>query len=303
MPEEEASLETSNTDHKSRIRHKLRNKLSRRDSKSSREKETRDQDIQSFLHAPNHERLATTVPEIDFPPNLNPTLGTHLPYNIKSSQVKTKRPRQPNLSVQFVTAAPTIIGEGGDEAVLPVTELQSFRLLASEPGVESSSKPNSQISGTNLRPDSPGYHGGEAEGFQPKDLQRRSTGLQDYRAEGSREHDSIDNGSNQEITKSSGTFRSSFNNKTLGEDPQLVRSVLAESRNPFDQALSQDSGVQDHSSHSLRLPMQDPATSFANSLTPLIPPQPPRNLAASKNLDPASAASSQHVPHDLARST
>ncbi|KAL8901804.1 MAG: hypothetical protein Q9207_005027, partial [Kuettlingeria erythrocarpa] len=300
MPEEDALLETSNTDHKSRIRHRLREKLSRRDSKPSTEKETREQDIQSFLHAPNHERLATTVSEIDFPPNLNPTLGTHLPYNIKSSQVKSKRPRQPNLSVQFVTAAPTIIGEGGDEAVQPVVELQSFRLLASEPGVESSSKPNSQISGTEPRPDSPRYHGGESEVFRPKDLQRRSTGLQDYRAEGSPEHDSIDNGSNKEITKTSGTFHSSLNNKTLGEDPQLVRSVLAESRNPFDQALSQDSGVQDQSSHSLGLPMQGPATSFANSLTPLIFPQTPRSLAASTNLDPAFAASSQHVPHDPA---
>lgn len=300
MPEEDALFETSNTDHKSRIRHRLREKLSRRDSKPSKEKETRDQDIQNFLHAPNHGRLATATSEFESPPSLNPTLGTHLPYEVKSSQVKTRRPRQPNLSVQFATAAPTIIGEGGDEALLPVIELQSFRLLAPEPGVESSSNPNSQISGRERPPNSPGYHGTEAEVFRPEGLHRRSTGLQNYRAEGSGEHDSIDNGSNQESTKTSGNFRSSLKNKTLGEDPQLVRSVLAESRNPFDQALSQDLGIQEPSSNSLRLPMQDPATSFANSLTPLTTPQPPRSPAASTNLDPAFAASSQHVSHDPA---
>lgn len=290
MPEEDALL-GSNPDHKSRIRHRLREKLSRRDSKPSKEDETRDQEIHSFLHAPNGGRSASTDLETGVRSGLNPPVETHLPYNAASSQVKTKRPRQPNLSVLFTTEAPTIIGEGGDEAVLPVRELQSFRVLPLESAIESLSDSNVQVSGT-------APHSGF---FDPRALQRRSTELQSYGPDNThQEHESTATDRDQESIKISRSFRSSLNNKTLKEDPQLVRSVLAESRNPFDQALSQDSGTQNPSSNSLHLPPQDPATSFANSLTPLTPPQPPKSLAASTDLDPAFAALSGDASQDPA---
>lgn len=288
MPEEDALL-GSNPDHKSRIRHKLREKLSRRDSKPSKENETRDEEIHSFLHAPNHGRSASTNLETGFPSGLNPPVGTDLPYNAASSQVKAKRPRQPNLSVRFATEAPTIIGEGGDEAVLPVTELQSFRVLPLEPAIESLSKSNVEVSDT----------APHSEFFRPRALQRRSIEFQSDGPDNSRqEHDSMAKDRDQESTNISRSFRSSLKNKTLKEDPQLVRSVLAESRDPFDQALSQDSGTQNPSSNSLHLPLQDPATSFANSLTPLTPPQPPGSLATSTDSDPVFVALSRDASQD-----
>ncbi|KAL8763970.1 MAG: hypothetical protein Q9184_000413 [Pyrenodesmia sp. 2 TL-2023] len=290
MPEEDVLL-GSNPDHKSRIRHKLREKLSRRDNKPSKEDETRDQEIHSFLHAPSDGQSASTNLETGFASGLNPPAGTHLPYSAASSQVKTKRPRQPNLTVRFMTEAPTIIGEGGDEAVLPVTELQSFRVLPLEPAIELLSNSNIQVSGT----------APHLEFFRPQALQRRPTELQSDGPDNThQEHDSMAKDKDQESIKISRSFRSSLNNKTLKEDPQLVRSALAESRDPFDQALSRESGTQNLSSNSLHLPLQDPATSFANSLTPLTSPQPPRSLAASTDLDPAFTALSRDASKDPA---
>lgn len=287
MPEEVTLPETSDTDHKSRIRQRLRGKLSRWDSKASRENESRDQDILSFLHVPNSGRATSIIPEPNNPPGLGFLASGRLPYNAASSQVKPKRPRQPNLAVKFTAEAPTIIGEGGDEAVVPVAELLSSVVISPELSTTSLERADFQDLGTATHVSDPRSQGLEDDLFRPRALQRRPTGLQDYDLDEFPEQESIVKDRNHGPSDPLASFRSSSNDKTLREDPQLVRSVLAEGKNSANKFLPGRRKNQGPGSNTLYLPLQDPATSFANSLTPLPSPQPPQNSASSPNLNPS----------------
>lgn len=291
MPTEDNLPELSSPDHKSRIRHRLREKLTRRDSKASKDHQVREEDIQSFLHAPNHGRATTATPKIKSLPEWAPQASTHLPYNAASSQVKPKMPRKPNLSVHFTAAAPTIIGEGGEEALLPVAQLFSSLAITPEPSIELFNVAQGQR---------PGQPAAASEGqsakddlFRPKPLQRRSTGVQGYHPDElpgqCHAHQDFD----RSASRRHASFRSSLTRETLREDPHLVRSALAEGNYPSEMTRSEDQDNEDPSSNRLHLPLTDPATSFANSLTPLPSPQPPTKPDVSTELEPAFAAARQ----------
>ncbi|KAL8651673.1 MAG: hypothetical protein Q9210_003122 [Variospora velana] len=293
----------SSPDHKSLSRHRWREKLSRRDSKGSKEDQARDEDIHSFLHAPNDGRVVSTPSELESPPESNLPARGNLPYNAASSQAKSKRPRKPNLSVTFSTAPPILIGEGGDEAMAPVAELLST-ITSPKAFTELIKKAGSQDDC--IAPQSTGsvYTAVEDDLFRPGALQRRSTGLR-YDDQGNSSFSS-EQEINPEDTdhvppETHVSFRHSLNEQALREDPQLVRSVLAEHNDLEDETLWEDRGSQAPASTTLHLPLLDPAASFANSLPPLPSPPPSRKPGASSNLDALFPATNLGHAGDLAR--
>lgn len=283
---------TASPDHKSHS-HRWREKLSRRDSKPSKENQARDEeDIQSFLHATKNGRAASTTPEVQTPPEFTLPANTHLLYNAASSQAKSKRPRKSNLSVTFSTAPPILIGEGGDDAMVPVAELLSTGSYSKlSVGVF-------KIAGSQdyrTPPPSTGsvYNVIEDELTRPPALQRRSTGLQDHdqcASTFSSEQEIVPKNTDRAPSEAYASFRNSLKKKALKEDPQLVRSVLAERDVLLDETLSEDQESQAHASNTLHLPQLDPATSFTNSLTPLPSPQPSQKHDSSTSLDASFAA-------------
>ncbi|KAL8989846.1 MAG: hypothetical protein Q9177_001361, partial [Variospora cf. flavescens] len=293
----------SSPDHKSLSRHRWREKLSRRDSKGSKDDQARDEDIHSFLHVPNDGRAASTPSELESPPESNLPASGNLPYSAASSQAKSKRPRMPNLSVTFSTAPPILIGEGGDEAMAPVAELLS---TITSPKVFSEVFKNAGSQDDHIAPQSTGsvYTAAEDDLFPPGALQRRSTGPQ-YDDQGgsnfSSEQEIIPEDTDRLPPESDVSFRHSLNEKALREDPQLVRSALAERNHLEYETLWEDRGIQAPASTTLHLPLLDPATSFANSLTPLPSPQPSRKPGASTKLDASFPATHGGHAGDLAQ--
>ncbi|KAI4115972.1 MAG: hypothetical protein LQ345_003527 [Seirophora villosa] len=291
MPDQDTLPGTASPDHKSHS-HRWREKLSRRDSKISKENQARDEDIQSFLHAPKNRRAAPTTSEVQSPPDSTLPINRHLPYNVASSQAKSKRPRKPNLSVTFSTAPPILIGEGGDDAMVPVVELlsngSSSKLSA---GVFKTA--GSQDYRTPPLATESVYKVIEDDLTRPPALQRRSTGLQDHdqcASTFSSEQELVPKNTDRAPSETHASFRNSLKKKALKEDPQLVRSVLAERNVLQDETLSEDQESQAHASNTLHLPQLDPATSFTNSLTPLPSPQPSQKQDSSTNLDASFAA-------------
>ncbi|KAL8943188.1 MAG: hypothetical protein Q9216_001242 [Gyalolechia sp. 2 TL-2023] len=301
MPEEDTSPEALNTEHKSRIRHRWREKLSHRNFKSTKDSQVRDQEIQSFLRAPQEGRIAVTTPDLELPYELDSSEIRTLSSNTSRSPKRRKSPRRPDLHVNFVATPPVIIGEGGDEAALPVTELLPSLTAASEAPFEASNnfllhlpKIVSEVSAAQERTNHNEY-------FRPRSLQRRSTGLrdQDLNEQGSEHTDWIQN---QFIANATaGSIRVG---EALKEDRHRSRSNSAEGYHSADADSSKhiaevgiDQNVrgvawQTTASGPLRLPLLDPATSFTNSLTPLPSPQPLRSPRISPKLRPFLAAPS-----------
>ncbi|KAI4130117.1 MAG: hypothetical protein LQ338_001892 [Usnochroma carphineum] len=303
MPTENKLPDSPSPDRKSRIRQRFREKLTRRDSKASRDNQARDQEIQSFLHAPIDGRAAPTTPEIRLLPDSVPQAGIHLPYNAASSQVKPKRPRKPNLSVQFATTPPITIGEGGDEAMLPVTELLSALTISPEPSNRVSEGAQISRPRTTPQPVASGYHSAEDDLLRPRPLQRRSTGREEYDLDSQDEQDDIARDSDKESTKRHTSLRSSLNSKTFKEDPHLVRSALTVGRHGLDKPLSDDGEEQHPGSATLSLRELSPATPSANSMAPLpspLPsPQPLQTPDVSMDLNPSLAATGYRFDEDL----
>lgn len=298
MPEE---VEASNTEQKSRIRHRLREKLSHRDNKASRDHQVREQEIQSFLSAPKDGRLLVTTPDHEFPHELDSSEVRSLSSDRSRSPARRKLPRKPNLHVDFAATPPVIIGEGGDEAALPVTELLPSLTLSVEAPAEASRNAVFELPTTASEISAVQQQAVQHEYFRPKSLLRRSTGLRD--------HDLNDQGSNSadwqqndsDTSPVSGPERAG---EILKEDRYVPRSNSTEShhsantRSPESNTrASIDRNVRGVSKQTatyepLRLTFLDPATSFTNSLTPLPSPQPPRSRSISPNLRPSVAAPS-----------
>ncbi|KAL8719132.1 MAG: hypothetical protein Q9225_003821 [Loekoesia sp. 1 TL-2023] len=306
MPEEDSLPETLNTDHRSRNRHRWREKLSRWDSKTSENSQLRDQEIQSFLHAPDNERAIGTTPDLECPSKSDLLDIRDLPSHASPSPARRKSPRKSNLHVKFAATEPLIIGEGGDEAALPVTELLPSLALSSKPPVvalgKSGVQPLDAAAPERVSVEDPSV---EEALYRPRSLQRRSTGLRDqdpieYLVQASKPISW-----HQEQATASHGYDATLQSGTLERDSYSLGSVLPEDNRPLDVTLTEyadkpdvgrdrdHANQQEATSAPLQIDLLDPATSFANSLTPLPSPQPPRNPHVSLDSGPLSVG--QHT--------
>ena len=141
MPEDESDADQSRDQPKASRRKEWRDKISRKVSKAVRptEKATPelDEDVSDFLKGSGNP--AAQVPELPPSSGLNPPASDGLlvpsqssrpstaqSFQSQKSHVLTARQqerRARKLRVQFTTAQPDIIGEGGDEAELPSLEV------------------------------------------------------------------------------------------------------------------------------------------------------------------------------------
>lgn len=281
MPEERSSSEMLDSDPKGRSHHRWRAKLSRSGAKAPKDNESRDQAIQNFLHMPTRAQAtaATLRPEssLEVQRDLNEPLDATLP------DMKRKPRRKPDLHVAFATTAPVIIGEGGDEAILPAIEVSSHVETSAEPPVEVSRKVQGQHSGTARASGELEVHDEDDGLFRPKSLQRRSTGLEVVRGNGFREYETQPIENYQDLNIKPGPFQQ---RETSGEDPKSLLSQPVRSTYRADEDLTGSnqadaSGLKKedlirNTSGSLQAQphLLNPATSFANSLTPSLSPQP-----------------------------
>ena len=188
MPEDRSPPEESGSDLRPSGKHKWRGKLfspEYRFGRSAEDIESTDDDVASFLqHAATKTR---TRPQ---PAQLTPRIDTTAAARFaKSSQpleaaaivdhYRGPRPRQnKGLHVNFVAAAPEIIGEGGDEAELPSKEVTKSRAntdhhaMAQTPGL-----PTSVNDTGGRRGRGPSPMPIDDFTFRPKPLQRAPTGL------------------------------------------------------------------------------------------------------------------------------
>lgn len=297
MPEE---VEASNTDHRSRIRHRLKEKLSYRDNKASKDNQVREQEIQSFLSAPKDGRIAVTTPDHELPHELDSSEVRSLSSNRSYSPARRKPPRKPNLHVDFVATSPVIIGEGGDEAALPVIELLPSLTLSVEAPAEASRNAVFELPTTTaFKIPAVQVQQNQDESFRPRSLLRRSTGLRDHDLN---EQDSESAGWHQNESSTSQTSSPERADVILEEDRYMPHSNSTESHHStktVSPEYNATAGIKQNiggisrrniAYEPLRLPLLDPATSFTNSLTPLPSPQPPRSRSISPNVRPSHAA-------------
>ncbi|KAL8808141.1 MAG: hypothetical protein Q9182_000205 [Xanthomendoza sp. 2 TL-2023] len=201
-----------------------------------------------------------------------------------SPDIRRRPPRKPNLHVAFATTPPVIIGEGGDEATLPAMEVSSHSQPSSQSSTKDSRKSQDQ------RSDTAGTSGegevlSENDGsFRPMTLQRRSTGLRDDDPNKIPEHE----------TQSANDPYQKLNTEsaTSCQDPSFLQ-ILPASRSPCADdglAVNERDDATDLEQQHLREgsditqvqpPLLNPATSFANSLTPSPSPQYPIRSAVS----------------------
>ncbi|KAL8835979.1 MAG: hypothetical protein Q9170_003102 [Blastenia crenularia] len=302
MPDEDALFERSHTDHRSRTIHRWREKLSNRESKGSKDSQNRSQEIQSFLNAPSSGRTAPTPPNPKVVSELDSSEIQELYSSPSPPQTKRKSPRRPNLHVNFVATSPIIFGEGGDEATLPVTELLPSFALLSGASAEASEASDPQPLGTppvgvnlwqqNIHDDS----------SRPRALLRRSTGLGDHEPNEDFEHSYEPTDPPQTQSSARPALHPELSSDSLEENTRRLPSIPIQGSRPTDGNLSGETRKSDDllnrealneqnvASGSLRLPLLDPATSFANSLTPLPSPQPQRSRNVSPNSNPSLSA-------------
>ena len=304
MPGEDAITGTLNDpmDQKGRTRHRWREKLPRWDSKATQDDRSRNQDIQSFLHAPNNEQAVVTTSDLGSPPKISSPDEKYVSNHVSPSPSRRKSPRKPDLHVEFAATAPVIIGEGGDEAALPVTELLSSLALFSNLPVEAS-EAGIQPLVTVFEQVHVKEQSNPDNSFRPKSLERRSTGLRDHdsnvhpmqaaeptswRRDQAMPRDDVPG-----ILPAQSTRRDSPG----GQQNALVNGNPIDGTAPTSHIDTLDvewprgdGGRQESSSAPLQLNLLDPATSFANSLSPLPSPQPRRSPYSSSDSSPSFAA-------------
>ncbi|KAL8692069.1 MAG: hypothetical protein Q9218_002828 [Villophora microphyllina] len=283
MPEEHGSSATKHGDHKVWSRHRWREKLSRSESSTSKDPGVRDQDIQSFLHGSTGAQVAPAVPTLRLPVNTRPSDEHEDFLEIALLQVKRKQPRRPGLRVTFASTAPVIIGEGGDEALLPAIEVLTSLQLSEEPHVVPLRQADHEDSGT-AGPVGSRNQEQEVGSSRPRPLERRSTGLRDHDGSaGNPQQDSELGGWCRDLSPRSVSPVSPISSP--GDDPleESSNSELrfsAESSNPKDELHRTyvenrvdnvgKEGAIEYRPKMIRDRQQslNPATSLANSLTP-----------------------------------
>ncbi|KAL8917817.1 MAG: hypothetical protein Q9172_005674 [Xanthocarpia lactea] len=221
-------------------------------------------------------------------------------------EVRRKPPRKPNLHVAFATTAPVIIGEGGDEAMLPALEVLSFvDEFAKRPskGLGESHR----TAHTSVRTEAYGKDDGA---FRPKSLLRRSTGLRDGDPTEVPQHESQSTNRRSSVDREpADSRRLGVGSQESGSEPRLPDrgspridvAFKGHIENNADgptrvlDTIRRDSGsLQEAQAQSHPL---NPATSFANSLTPLPPaPSPRRSDISPERGYPFPAATSVKEP-------
>ncbi|KAL6713912.1 hypothetical protein ACLMJK_008406 [Lecanora helva] len=185
MPEDRSPPHETSVDAKSSSKHKWRGKLFSTEGifgKSSGDVESTDDDVASFLQS------STTKPRAR--PQPAPRIDTAAAprYSASAEDVeptsvvdvyRAPKPRQyKGLRVAFVTAAPEIIGEGGDEAELPSREVSKFLGITGQPGQNQAVGLHSSIDDDQPRRGrDPSPLPSDDSAFEPKLLQRAPTGL------------------------------------------------------------------------------------------------------------------------------
>lgn len=158
--------------------------------------EKSDQDVDEFLR-PSSSR-SNPKPSLDLPvPRIDVSSASRWPSAVEVSQIslpkssgpQRKTPRREGLHVAFISAAPDIIGEGGDEAELPAIAVSRSRgPLTNYQSLQSSSPKQAAGYGETFTGDerqttlpklSPLKND---ESHRPMTLQRRPTGLADSSA-------------------------------------------------------------------------------------------------------------------------
>ncbi|KAL8731891.1 MAG: hypothetical protein Q9166_003175 [cf. Caloplaca sp. 2 TL-2023] len=286
MPEETISSEVLDSDHKSSSRHRWRAKLSRSGGKAPKDDDSRDQEIESFLHIPTNVQNAAAIPRpsLEAQRNLNKSPEASLPES------RRKPTRKPNLRVTFATTAPIIIGEGGDEATLPAIEVLSFLDSFTEPGFVTSGEIEDQLPRTlHASDDTEAYDKGDNL-FRPRSLQRRSTGFRNDDQNEIPEHESQSTSRYQELYTVPNRITQ---REIISQDSSSPRRLPARSSPHLDENLMRHDGDDTgelegedtfrKDSGSLQAPpaLLNPPTSIANSLTPSPSPQYPRRSSVS----------------------
>ena len=287
MEGETTSSEVLEPDHKGWGRHKWRTKLSRGGGKAPHDDENRDQNIQSFLHAPIGAQTAA-VPQPSRSSFDAQSLSSKDPEPF-SLGVRRKPPRKPNLHVAFATTAPVIIGEGGDEATLPALELLSCIDNFAKPSTKSPREDHRTATASD---------GTEAFDeanrlFRPKSLERRSTGLQDtepseilgYESTSTNSHPDVDGQSaDSPHLEASSQVANPLPHLPARGSPSFDVKYVRHGEIDTEELARIDSTSKDskivHEGQPLLL---DPATSFANSLTPSPAPSSPRRTDISSD--------------------
>ncbi|KAL8853580.1 MAG: hypothetical protein Q9221_001566 [Calogaya cf. arnoldii] len=304
MAEETTSLES---DHKGWGRHKWRTKLSRSGGKAHlQDDESRDQDIQSFLHMPTGAQTAAA-------PQASPSSSDAPELSSKGSEppslaVRRKPPRKPNLHVAFATTAPVIIGEGGDEAMLPALELLSYVDKFTKAPTTPSIKGHQPVSASGKTR----TYDEDDSMSRPSTLQRRSTGLQDRDPNGTPENESVSTNRRSDL---GGEFSNPLHLGASSQGSGSLPYLPARGSPRFDVIFTEDD--ENNSEESARIDpirkdsnslqeaqphLLNPATSFANSLTPSpTPPSPRRSDISPERGYPFPVATSVKEPMSVAK--
>ena len=142
MPESGFADESAKSDRKFFGKHRWRGKLFSNEEKATRDNEAQGQqvnDIAEFLQAPAERKgsIQRTAPPTfhkAIPPSSRiPSASVNTnPAPQPTTYLKRKPSRRKGLHVNFDTAEPEVIGEGGDEALLPSIDVRESRPPASQ---------------------------------------------------------------------------------------------------------------------------------------------------------------------------
>ena len=286
------------------VKQKWRGKLFSSEGKAKKNAENSEkhnQDILDFLRPPSSRDGSD--PPLDFPiPRIDTSTAPRWQSANNAPQINTlkqpeqrrKPPRRPNLHVSFEPAVPEIIGEGGDEAELPVIEVSRSRrnLIPQQPlpseSIKQESKQLEHVKNEKL------FAVSKASSIQENDikrkpLQRKQTGLdsqpskEDFLNQAQDGNAKNPGGSasppNTHKRLSSGSSSGQEDIISLHQPTKAEQSSYSNSNHVLPQFdWTSHHHTKDTAGHTkpnfLTLPSLDLDLSFTNSLTP-IPPVPP----------------------------
>ncbi|KAL8713232.1 MAG: hypothetical protein Q9220_002753 [cf. Caloplaca sp. 1 TL-2023] len=170
MTDSSVVSDPSNSDHKSWSRHHWRAKLSRKDGKALKGGDAQEQEVQDFLHAPPTADTAQANPSPEPQQRAVQPQHNSSRSNNPSPETTRKLPRRSGFRVTFSTEAPIVIGEGGDQALLPAAAISSTFRSIIRPATDVFVDPADLVEQKGLI--------NKVESSPLRHLQRRPTGLQ-----------------------------------------------------------------------------------------------------------------------------
>lgn len=290
-------------DQRAPIKQKWRDKLFSNEGKTKKlaASEKSEQDVDEFLR-PSSSR-SNPKPSLDLSvPRIDVSNASRWPSAVEVSQVnppklsspQRKPPRREGLHVAFISAAPDIIGEGGDEAELPAIAVSRSRgpLASYQPFPSNSPEQGSRIepfAGDERQPAFPKSSPVRNDDpHRPMTLQRRPTGLADISVDDSPDDDVRDLNSMRfdDSVSLSNTYAQSSNlpHEPRNTDVNHLETIQQgrygdpAQQNANFQALPHDKLDYPVELTKLLVPPLDLGLSLSNSLTPIPSPSPPTQL-------------------------